>query len=304
MSCGNGISLSVGGLPFFVTPGPGFSANEKEWLLRLRCEAGEAPARSERPFRLDLVAVPPWTSADRSLFPDDRPARIEGHGRSVRISRSDFVAELDPGAARGRLFRRDSGIAALQVALKTAMAARLPFEGGLPLHAVGVVREGKGLVFFGPSGAGKSTLAGTSPFPVLSDELVAIVRDDLFRARATGFWGTLDREEAPRGSHSVAALFELAKGPRLEIERLDPAAALRRLLGVVLVPPVKDVWSRVLGGLRELVTRVPVYRLTWSIAEPPWAALGSVLPDDLDSDRPSPVRTSANRPVSGSCGWR
>jgi hypothetical protein len=304
VSCGRGIALSVGGLPFVVTPGPGFSANEEEWLLRLRDEAGEAPARSARTFQLDLVAVPPWTSDDRSLFPDDRPARIESHGQSVRISRSDFVAELDPGSARGRLFRRDPGIAALQVALKTAMAARLPFEGGLPLHAAAVVRDGEGLVFFGPSGAGKSTLASTSPFPVLSDELVAIVRDDLFRVRATGFWGTLDREGAPRGSHAVAALFELAKGPRLEIERLDPAPALRRLLGVVLVPPVGAVWSRALGGLKEFVTRVPVLRLTWSRTEPPWDELSSVLSDVHDSSRPSPVRTSADRPVSDSCGWR
>lgn len=271
--------FSLAGLPFEVGPWHRLHAAEMAWLERLATESsGAEPARAKT-FHLDIVESPPWSSDDPALFPNDRPARIEAHGSRVNISRSDFVAELDPDAACGVLHRTDPGIAALQVALKTALASRLPFEGGLPLHAAATTFGDDALVFFGPSGAGKSTLASTSPHPVFSDELVAVVHEDGgFRVRATGFWGTLDRDGAPRESHRLAALFELGKGERLDLKPLDAESALRRLLGAVLVPPVVQVWQRGLSVLNDLVGSVPAFRLDWSLDEPPWKELSLKIP--------------------------
>lgn len=276
MRAGSELSVRIGGLTFVVAPRRRLSRLEEEWLLGLDSGSEGSASPDLRPFRLDIVNSPTWTSDDPMLFPEDRPARIEPHGQDVRISRSDFVAELDPVNARGSLFRRDNGIAALQVALKTALASRLPFEGGLPIHGAAVVRDGNGLLFFGPSGAGKSTLAATSPHPLLSDELVALVHEKGFRVRSTGFWGTLDRDGAPRGSYPLAAAFELAKGPGFDLDRLDARAAFRRLLGVVLVPPSPGLWMAAMRVLERLVTSVPAFRMSWSPDAPPWGNLAGV----------------------------
>jgi hypothetical protein len=78
-----------------------------------------------------------------------------------------------------------------------------------------VVVDGRGVAFFGPSGAGKSTIAGTSPYPVLSDEMVAIVPAHVVSGR----------------------------------------------------PPL---WAAALASIGHVARGVPVMRLAWNPAEPPW----------------------------------
>src|SRR5262249_44795999 len=143
---------------------------ERRALARLPAHAGDAS-----PLEITIEEAPPWTSDDRSLFPERGPAVVDWVEGRVRISHGAFVGEVDPIGARGRLHRSVPEAFPLEITLRMAMAARLPLLGGLPLHAAGIVIEGRALAFFGPSGAGKSTLAGLSPHPVLSDELVAVV---------------------------------------------------------------------------------------------------------------------------------
>jgi hypothetical protein len=152
------------------------------------------------------------------------------------------------------------------------MCCRLPLAGGVALHAAGVVVDGHGVVFFGASGAGKSTLAGTSPHPVVSDELVAVAGNP-FELRRTGFWGALDERRGAPPAAPLAALVELDKGPRLELEPLDAATAFRRLLPVVVLPPAPELWRQATAVVARLVATVPVLRMAWHPAQPPWAAI-------------------------------
>jgi hypothetical protein len=264
----------VGGLPVAIEPEEALTTDERKALARISREAqGSDPAL---PFRLRLATEPPWASADPPPR-DGEPAEIDWVDERVRVSHARFLAELDPIGRSGRLFRRSPGAGALEITLRAVLSSRLPFEGGLPVHAAGIVADGRGIVFFGVSGAGKSTLAGLSPYPVLSDELVAVVPGPSgtgsFALTASGFWGTGEREGASERPAPLVALVELARGTRFKLDRLATREAIARLVRVVMVPPGPPLWSAALAVLGALVREVPVYRMAWSPDEPPWPDL-------------------------------
>jgi hypothetical protein len=264
--------IRLGGLVFSVEPEDRLLEAERRSLARLGPGAADGA-----PYRLTLEREPPWSSEDRSLFPERGPAVVDWAEGCVRVSHATFVAELDSRGCAGRLFRRVEEAYPLEITLRVALASRLPLEGGVPLHAAGIVLDGRSVAFFGPSGAGKSTLAATCREGVLSDELVAVVPGPTPSLEATGFWGTLGQGDAPAGTFPLAALVELAKGDRFRLDPLEPKAALRRLVGATLVPPGPPLWTAALGVLAGLCAAVPCYRMSWSKDEPPWRALRSAL---------------------------
>ena len=295
--------IRLGGLAFEVVPADALSPAERRSLARLppdepRRATGPAVApgvsQSASPgpasgvedaasgaasFVLELRDGP-LTPGEDTLALDDAPAAVDWARHRVTVRHRRLEAELDPAAGTGWL-RRDPSVGwPLEVTLRTALAARLPLEGGLPLHAAGLVVEGRGLVFFGPSGAGKSTLAAASPHPVLSDEMVAIVprRPDGYELTGTGFWGTFDGSEAGADGFPLACVVELGRGPRARLDPIDSRTALRRLVAATLVPPGPPLWSAALGAIGRLVSEVPTFCLAWS-PEEPWAAIERALRD-------------------------
>jgi hypothetical protein len=187
------------------------------------------------------------------------------------------VVRSDPDSAAG-----------LVTTVRTALSARLPLEGGVLIHAAGFDRDGEGLVFFGPSGIGKSTLAGRAPWPVLSDELVAVLPtrgDGPYRVAGAAFPSVPSDQTQPAREPRIAALVELAKGPRFELEKLDARTALRRLLGSIAVPAAPPLWAAAVGVAADLVRRVPAYRMAWSLEESPFEPLAAALA--RDSERPA-----------------
>jgi hypothetical protein len=266
----------VGGLPVEIEPEDALIPDDRTALARISREGAGAGERA-LPFRLRLVAEPPWASADPAPFEDGAPAAIDWVDERVRVKHARFLAELDPIGRSGRLFRRSRGGGALEITLRTVLCSRLPFEGGLPLHAAGIVADGQGIAFFGVSGAGKTTLASRSPYPVLSDELVAVVPAHSgtgpFALTASGFWGTGEQDRTSGKPCPLAALVELAKGAPFRLDRLEPRAAIARLVRVIMVPPGPPLWSAALAVLGRLVHAVPVYRMAWSPERPPWPDL-------------------------------
>jgi hypothetical protein len=262
------VRFGAGGLRFSAGPDEALLESERTSLERLDPE----PDASGPAFEIDLVPDPPWTSDDRALFPQWEPAVQRWVGGRLLVSHRSFVAEIDPFAARARLQRREPRAYPLEAVIRTALLARLPLVGGLPLHAGAVVLGGRGVAFFGPSGAGKTTLAATAPVPVLSDELVAIAPDRPLRLVRSGFWGA-----APAGSGvaggPLALLVDLKQGPAFRLEPLRPVAAAGRLLASVPVPLVPAIWQRALAVVAEVVAQVPVARMEWAPEAPPWQAL-------------------------------
>jgi hypothetical protein len=285
--------LSLAGLRFRIEPEEELSAAERTAVARLGpTDILPAPgSRAAGPaFPLRLVCEAPWL--EEETIPEG-PAAIDWADGRVRVRHPRFLAEIDPFRPSGALFRRTAASFPLEIALRVALSCRLPLVGGVPLHAAGLVIDGRAAVFFGPSGAGKSTLAGLSPYPVLSDELVAVVPGSPFDVGHTGFWGTLGERRAPAGPHRLAALFELEKGPCLRLERMTPRAALRRLLGVALVPAGPPLWASTLDVLARLSQGVPSFRMAWCPSEPPWAEIARAVGDP--SGWPAPVEDSGLR---------
>jgi hypothetical protein len=268
------VRFAAGGLPFSAGPDESLIAAERAALARLDPAPAAATAT---PFEIELVPEPPWASDDAALFPQWEPAVQRWAEERLRVSHRSFVAEIEPFAARARLHRREARAYPLEAVIRTAMMARLPIAGGLPLHAAGVVLAGRGVAFFGPSGAGKTTLAATSPAPVLSDELVAIGPGRPLTLVRSGFWGEASPASAPPHGAPLALLVELAKGPTLRLSRLGAALAAGRLLASVPVPRVAALWQRALDVAAEVVDRVPVVRMEWSPESPPWSELEGLL---------------------------
>ena len=264
--------FGAAGLRFSVGPDAELFPREREALARLDPDPGGALS----PFEIELLAAPPWTSDDPALFPEWEPAVQRFSGGLLLVSHKSLVAEIDPFAARARLQRREERAYPLETVIRTALMARLPLVGGLPLHAAGVVLGGRGVAFFGPSGAGKTTLASTAPVPVLSDELVAVAPGRPFTLARSGFWGEA-RSSGSASRAPLALLVDLAKGPALSVEPLRPAVAAARLLASVPVPHASVLWQRTLEVVAELVGATRVVRMAWSPAAPPWEALARVL---------------------------
>jgi hypothetical protein len=267
------VRFRAGGVRFSVGPEAALLSPEREAIGRLDPDEGDS---AQLPVRVDLADSPPWVSQDPALYPQWEPAVQRWTGGRLLCSHRSFTAEIDPFAGRAILFRREERAYPLEAVIRTAMMARLPLVGGLPFHAAGVVVLGRGIVFFGPSGAGKTTVASTSPYPVLSDELVAVNAASPFDLRRSGFWGE-GRESARGGPAPLALMVDLAKGAALKLTRLRPAEAAGRVLASVPVPLAPPLWSRALAVASELVQRVPVYRMEWTPTEPPWEHLRGLL---------------------------
>jgi len=176
----------AGGVLFSVEPEEMLTGAERAAIGRLD---GADDGPPQEPFRIELVPEAPWTSGDAALFPRWDPAVQRWSDGRLLCSHRSFTAEMDPAAAWARVQRREDRAYPLEAVIRTAMMARLPLLGGLPLHAAGVILNERGVAFFGPSGAGKTTLSDTCPESVLSDELVAVAPRERPWLVRSGFWG-------------------------------------------------------------------------------------------------------------------
>lgn len=207
------------------------------------------------------------------------PPAVAVEGDTIRLQHHSFSAVIDPFGRKATVTRNSNSQFPLYAVLRIALAAVMPQTGGAVMHAGAVVVEGNAYVFFGPSGAGKSTTAASSPYPVLSDENVAIVRrDGVLAAMSTGFWGTADDlSTATTDVAPIRALISLGRGETFELHRLDSREAFKRLLPVMLVQPLGALWSPTLTLLGE-ISRLDVFEMRWNGNDAPWDALLRAVP--------------------------
>lgn len=262
--------ISVAGLNVAITPDGAVSEPERRFLARF-------PLSLAAEVRPDLtVRLEPERPRSSRSFDDSEPVRVHYTGNDLRLVHSFIDAAIPLSKGDVLLHRDDSHAAALHLTIRTAVCTRLPETGALPLHAAAMVVNGRAAIFYGPSGAGKSTIAGSSRFPVLSDELV-VLRVDTLEATSAGFWGELDRDDAPSGSYPVGALFELQKASGVSIARQTPEGARRKLYASLLVPPASPLWSRAITLVEELSGRARFANLAWSRSCDPWLAIEHLL---------------------------
>jgi hypothetical protein len=267
----------LAGLPFSFEPEGELSRLERAALRELAEADPDAGSSRLAPFR--VVLHPRATQAPGPPDATPEAAQVSWAGDRCQLRHLTFEAELDALRGEARIWRSEGSAIGVLTTLRTALCCRLPLEGGLVLHAAGLVRESAGLVFCGPSGAGKTTLAARSPWPVLSDELVAVLPEGetSFSVRRTPFRKAPPGDaRAARGAAPLVALVELDKGP-YRLARLGRTEALRALVASAAVPAGPPLWTAALAAIGRLVREVPCYRMTWSLDEAPFPRLADAL---------------------------
>jgi len=270
--------IALAGLRLLVEPEDGLGPRERDALAGLRQDPPQQPGLGVLRIELERRA-----SATATAAAPAEPARVVWDGKRLLLEHAAFEAVIDAGARAAVVRRHGDDPTGLVTTLRTALSARLPLEGGVLLHAAALGHRGRAFVFFGPSGIGKSTLAGRSPWRVLGDELAAVlprrgaeprlVSSASFPAqRPVADSSAREPDEPP-----LACLVELAQGPRFELERLERATALRRLLGSLVVPPAPPWWSAALEVAGDLVRETPCYRMAWSLDTSPFDPLDAAL---------------------------
>ncbi|NNC15492.1 hypothetical protein HJC22_07090 [Corallococcus exiguus] len=102
--------------------------------------------------------------------------RLEpGDSGTLRVEGAGYSALLSPDRCHADVI--GAGRYPVENVIKVMLASSLAKRGGLLIHGVGLVHEGRAALFVGHSGAGKSTLGGLwreAGGTVLADELVAV----------------------------------------------------------------------------------------------------------------------------------
>jgi hypothetical protein len=152
--------------------------------------------------------------------------------------------------------------------VELCLVTRLARDGGLLLHAAGILTDRGGQVFTGPSGAGKSTLSdffAAAGETVLCDERVILRRV----AGALSVWGTPWVGTGRRATNSAGPLAAVwcishAAGPHA-IRRMPPREVSERLLAQTFLPHWdRAAMDRTLALLVEIAERVECLGLAFA----------------------------------------
>ena len=227
---------------------------------------------SYRPFITSAAPVATIDITTNLLAPGDSLAQagprftLRGHELFYQIHGGEGY--LDAASGRGWLQSSpDEGLARAILVnfIRGVYAVLLVRHGGFLFHSAGMIRSGRGYVFYGHSGSGKSTVSRLSRqwAALLSDDLVAVrLHDGAWRVYGTPFWG--DRGDAPflDDSAPLRALFGLVKDGEVKIERLAAEFAVADVLSSVpVICAEPSLGARLLDLSANLVSRVPCYHL-------------------------------------------
>jgi hypothetical protein len=159
-----------------------------------------------------------------------RSAMREGHLEFLSHYES---GEVDWTARQGVLEMRPEGDP--ENFLRVVYAWRCLEAGALLLHASGVIRHGRGYVFFGPSGSGKTTVTRLSQdHTILSDDLVIIKKQgERFRVYGVPFRGTLPESPRTNAVADLQGLFALMKHSEHRVSPMPAPEAVARLSACV-----------------------------------------------------------------------
>ncbi|MBI4787234.1 MAG: hypothetical protein HY782_09330 [Chloroflexi bacterium] len=137
-------------------------------------------------------------------------------------------------------------------------------EGSLLVHAAGVIRNGRGYVFFGASHSGKTTISRFSlDHTVLSDDLVIVKKQgDKYRVLGVPFRGEMVEGPRTNAAADLCGLFALKKDGEHHVAELTQSEQVARLAACVpFVMSQPANIARVTDVCADLAARVPIREL-------------------------------------------
>jgi len=149
---------------------------------------------------------------------------------------------------------------------------------GLLIHSCAVIKNDSAYIFAGPSGSGKSTIGRLSNgLTVLSDEFVCIrANNDSYCAYGTP-WDGNDKDTYAE----IKRIFFLKQDKITEFKTLTPAFASGEILSNIYHNTLnKGVLADVLNTIIELTSKIPCYRMHFSLERPLWEQI-----NNLESER-------------------
>ena len=149
---------------------------------------------------------------------------------------------------------------------------------GLLVHACGIIRNGKMVLFAGPSEIGKTTIArfcGDRHGDIVNDEMILVSRkspdNPCLQAQGAPIIGKVPQRKNTTAELSYILL--LKQSSNTKINELDKAEVYLRLIRQVINPAYigqrsgRDVYSVMADFSAELVENVPVYELEFKLDE-------------------------------------
>jgi hypothetical protein len=232
--------------------------------IRLSLSEEDPPRPEARDLLFDSGAVwKVYRTADGFLYTFSTPALDPAIYKAVAIDR-----HLKRGVVyvpRQRRSRRPRH--ALEFPLDELLFQhRFAREGAAEVHACGLLRDGRTVLFCGVSGAGKSTTAllwrrERPRVTVLSDDRIVLT---LRRRRPWGYgtpWHGEGNLSSPKGA-PLAAIFFLRHAPRTKVVPVDVPQSAARLFARTF-PPLwdRDAIDKVLEACAAAATAVPSFEL-------------------------------------------
>ncbi len=147
------------------------------------------------------------------------------------------------------------------------------------IHSSGILRNGKGYIFFGPPESGKSTVASLSrKFEVLHDDmnLVSMNAKGIF---VQGISFNPRHLEFTDSSGTMSMIFSLHKNDKVKIERGTQGEFMKMILPEIALPwPLysdnrKNAFNYLFGCVKKLGKSIPYYRLYFRKDESFWQVI-------------------------------
>jgi len=212
-----------------------------------------------------------------------RMEAINDQERRVIVSYNFAIcAEADPGVWRVAVKDEpDEPVDRLLDNVLRYFAARFAVQqGGVAMHAAGLLRDGKAYVLAGPSRAGKSTavsLAGTARS--LGDDLALVVRRSGGWAVPALPFDNSERvvHEIQPGPHPLAGIWRLHQASNTRIEHPSRGLAVASLMGVTAFPwAVPELADPLLEQVKQLIDEGKFAHLHFSKGQEFWTHLDAL----------------------------
>jgi len=157
-----------------------------------------------------------------------------------------------------------------------SLEERVKGEEELIIHGTGILKDGKGYVFFGPPESGKSTVAQLSHrFQVLHDDMILVnLTENEVSIEGVPFNPKVVERRNGRGE--LSKIFSLHKSEKTMIEKGSPEEFIRKVLPEIFLPqPLlsedrKGAFQYMLNFATKLGERIPYYRLFFKKDESFW----------------------------------